>query len=93
MAANKRITGAAGHVVQVFTVWRGGNLPHQSTHWPPHLRFDILLRTPFCGVFCNHLEERLLDQALVRASYTPPPPFGVVRVAYPNIWFLTSNPL
>ena len=40
----------------------------------------------------NHLEERLLDQAQVRASYTPPF-LGVVRVAYPNVWFLTSNPL
>ena len=38
----------------------------------------------------NHLEERLLDQAQARASYTPPF-FGVVRVAYPIVWFLTSN--
>ena len=39
----------------------------------------------------NHLEERLLDQAQARASYTPL--FWVVRVAYPNVWFLTFNPL
>ena len=30
----------------------------------------------------NHLEERLLDQAQARASYTPF--FGVIRVAYPK---------
>ena len=36
-----------------------------------------------CGVE-NHLEERLLDQAQARASYTPPPFFWVIRVAYPK---------
>ena len=40
----------------------------------------------------NHLVERLLDQAQARASYTPPF-FGVVRVAYPDVWFVTSKPL
>ena len=40
----------------------------------------------------NHLEERLLDQAQARALYTPLF-LGVVRVVYPNVWFLTSNPL
>ena len=39
---------------------------------PPH-------KTP---PFLNHLEERLLDQAQARASYTPF--FGVIRVAYPK---------
>ena len=36
----------------------------------------------FSRYFGNHLEERWLDQAEVRASYTPL--FGVVRVAYPK---------
>ena len=45
-----------------------------------------------CFSFRNHLEERLLDQAQARVSYTPPL-FGVVCVAYPNVWFLMSNPL
>ena len=45
------------------------------------------------AIFCapNHLEERLLDQAQARALYTPF--LGVVRVAYPKVWFLASNPL
>ena len=38
----------------------------------------------------NHIEERLLDQARAQASYTPPF-FGVVCVAYSNVWFLTSK--
>ena len=47
---------------------------------------------PVYGWFVNHLEERLLDQAQAQASYTPPF-FWVVCVAYPNVWFLTSNPV
>ena len=43
----------------------------------------------------NHPQEskpkRLLDQAQARAPETPF--FGVVCVAYPKVWFLTSNPL
>ena len=31
----------------------------------------------------NHLEERLLDQATARVSFTPPF-LGVIRVAYPK---------
>ena len=42
----------------------------------------------------NHFGERLLDQAQAWALYTPPPiRFGVVRVAYPEIWYQASNPL
>ena len=40
----------------------------------------------------NHLEERLLDQAQARASYTPPL-LGVIRVAYPKACYWMSNPL
>ena len=43
---------------------------------------------PSCSA--NHLEERLLDQAQVRASYTPPS-WG--SFDYPNVWFLTYNAL
>ena len=38
----------------------------------------------------NHLEERLLNQAQAQVLYTPL--FGVVRVAYPDAWFLTLTP-
>ena len=75
---------------------------HTRTHWSEVRKLCIsvlvagLPARPFelmvsLMIVRNHLEERLLDQAQARASYTPF--FGVVRVAYPNVWFLTSNPL
>ena len=42
--------------------------------------------------FWKSPRRELLDQAQVRASYTPPPFFGVVRVAYPNM-ILDVQPL
>ena len=43
------------------------------------------------GLLHGGVEERLLDQVQKRA-YNPPS-FGVVRVAYPKVWFPTSTPL
>ena len=46
-------------MLQVFAVWRGGDLPHWGALRPPNLRFGFLLRTPFFGAHCiftNHLQ-------------------------------------
>ena len=43
---------------------------------PPSSLANVQLNTQ------NHLEERFLDQAQARASYTPL--FGVIRIAYPK---------
>ena len=43
---------------------------------------NTVLGTPLVNEVINHLEERLLDQALAWTPYTPF--FGVVRVAYPK---------
>ena len=63
--------------------------------WVPSMPIEgaICIGTNLGDELTSHLEERLLDQAQAQASYTPPPFFRVVRVAYPNVWFLTSNPL
>ena len=37
------------HLIQVFAVWRGGDLPHRGAFRLPHLRSGILLCAPFCG--------------------------------------------
>ena len=67
-----------------------------STPFPPIFRMiKILIKR---GIQCplnpkrNHLEERLLDQAQARASYTPPF-LGGFRVSYPKLWFRMSDPL
>ena len=41
----------------------------------------------------NHLEERLLDQAQARMSYTPPPPFGGHSRSIPQGMILDVQPL
>ena len=76
-------TGGATHVPtcvvvspSVWLFWGTGEL--QRWGWDaslgrvPTIYHQKNLPTPFLQ---NHLEERLLDQAQARASYTPPPLF------------------
>ena len=42
---------------------------------------------------CSEITSNRGCQIKRRRERRIPPFFGVVRAAYPNVWFLTSNPL
>ena len=51
------------------TLWSGQNVEEVGTTFGPNLVPKALAYSKWWAV--NHLEERLLDQAQARASYTP----------------------
>ena len=90
--------GRAGQYWNGCTPYRGSQgVSHPWNPPPPQTKVTIVgkkgiyKRESLFGLFLaqhdlwytNHLEERLLDQAQARASYTPPF-WGAIRVAYPR---------
>ena len=91
LAGEDMVMEAAEKLMWDFQKWITGpyNIPPQSDTYKKDIE-EWELQVHDCRPMGmtkaskNHLEERLLDQAQARASYTPPPPFGGLSRSIPQ---------